>query len=79
MIVCLSGRGGTYVVQVKDRLEADAAEKGEVTPKTLTENWMLPKQQEKELFPIMAGDHEKGLRVSETIHFLEDLGVQPLK
>ena len=29
MIVCLSGRGDKDVVQVKDRLEADAAKKGE--------------------------------------------------
>ena len=30
MIVCLSGRGDKDVVQVKDRLEADATKKGEV-------------------------------------------------
>jgi len=29
IIVCLSGRGDKDVVQVKDRLEADAAKKGE--------------------------------------------------
>ena len=54
MIVCLSGRGDKDVVQVKDRLEVDAARREKLMPKdTNRKIKTLSKQLEKEFsFPI---------------------------
>ena len=77
MIVCLSGRGGQGCSSSQRRLEADAARREKLMPKTLTEKLNAIKAAGKGIFVpyIMAGDHEKGLDgLGETIHFLEDLG-----
>ncbi len=81
MIVCLSGRGDKDVVQVSTVWKQTQQRREKLMPKTLTENGTLSKQLEREFCPLYYGwDHEEGLSgLGETIHFLEDLGVLPLK